>query len=160
MRFRPPRPTSVTLNLAPMVDVMMCLIIFFLLASKLVSAEFQPLRLPFAQAASTKDQPHGARIIMNVQRSSAEPLAADYIVQIWDGERIGQRVLKPEEVEGYLVARAEQIRAQNEEPRCAIRADKEVAYGHVEVVMRACGKARIAKVAFAANAGLDPEDAR
>lgn len=160
MRFRPPKPARFSLNLAPMVDVMMCLIIFFLLASKLVSAEFQPLRLPFAETASTKEAAIGARIVINVQRSSLDPLAAEYRVQIWDGERIGHRSLGAAEVEEYLEARAEQIRRDEQEPRCTIRADREIAYGHVEVVLRGCGKAKIAKIAFAANAGVDPEEPR
>src|SRR5690606_38234353 len=38
MRLRRiPKPANMTLNLAPMVDVMMCLIIFFLLGSRLVA---------------------------------------------------------------------------------------------------------------------------
>ena len=51
MLFKPPKPVGMTLNLAPMVDVMMCLIIFFLLASKLVDAQHRPLNLPYARAA-------------------------------------------------------------------------------------------------------------
>jgi biopolymer transport protein ExbD len=49
--FRPPAPASMTLNLAPMVDVLMCLIVFFLLASKLVSAEHLRGTRPWAGAA-------------------------------------------------------------------------------------------------------------
>jgi biopolymer transport protein ExbD len=50
--FKPPEPANLDLNLAPMVDVMMCLIIFFLLASKLVQAENYELELPWAVCCS------------------------------------------------------------------------------------------------------------
>lgn len=158
--FRPPKPVNVTLNLAAMVDVMMCLIIFFLLASKLVSAQHRPLKLPYAQAAR-EPQPGelGERIVMNVRAAADDPQRTEFVVQSWDGQKIGERILAADTVATYLQSRVEKAGAADR-LRCVVRADKHVAYGDVEVVLRACGSAKIAKVTFGANTGEDPEERR
>ena len=159
MLFRPPKPVGMTLNLAPMVDVMMCLIIFFLLASKLVDAQHRPLNLPYARAAlEVRRGELGPRVVINVRPSDDDPLRAEYIVKAWDGRSITERMLQPEEIGEYLQARADRAAALKSDLRCVSRADQDVAYGHVEVVLRGCGLAKIAKVVFSARAGVEPEE--
>ncbi|MFN0136919.1 MAG: ExbD/TolR family protein [Phycisphaerae bacterium] len=161
MMFRPPKPTAVTLNLAPMVDVMMCLIIFFLLASKLVSSQNRPLNLPFARAAEeTESREPGTRIVVNVRPSPARAGDAEFVLQRWDGKNISEKIVTADELPTLLLTRAEQARTRGEEVRCVIRADRTIAAGHVESVLRAAGLAKIAKIVFAANAGDDPGAAR
>jgi biopolymer transport protein ExbD len=158
MLFRPPKPVGMTLNLAPMVDVMMCLIIFFLLASKLVDAQHRPLNLPYAQAAREVSRGElKTRVVINIRPSAADPLRAEYVVEGWDGRRITEHILEPGEIPAYLQACADRA-GRDTELRCVIRADEDVAYGHVEVVLRGCGLAKIAKVVFSARAGEEPED--
>ncbi len=158
MLARPPKPVGMTLNLAPMVDVMMCLIIFFLLASKLVSAErFKDIILPWAVAAQPAEHSElGKRVVINV-RSAKDPGAAEYVVADWDGQNIVERVLPPEQVSDYLTARAARAARDNETLRCVVRADREVLYRHVEVVIRACGVAHLANIVFSAQTGAEPE---
>jgi biopolymer transport protein ExbD len=159
MLFKPPKPVGMTLNLAPMVDVMMCLIIFFLLASKLVDAQHRPLNLPYAQAALEVGRGElGRRVVINVRPSDDDPLRAEYIVEAWDGQNITERILRPDEIHEYLQARADRAAAVDDDLRCVIRADQDVAYGHVEVVLRGCGLAKIAKVVFSARSGQEPEE--
>jgi biopolymer transport protein ExbD len=159
MLFRPPRPVAMTLNLAPMVDVMMCLIIFFLLASKLVDAQHRPLNLPYAQAAREVSRGElKTRVVINIRPSADDPLRADYVVEGWDGRRITEHVLQPDEISAYLQARAARAAERDTELRCVIRADEDVAYGHIEVVLRGCGLAKVAKVVFSARAGREPEE--
>jgi biopolymer transport protein ExbD len=150
---------SMTLNLAPMVDVMMCLIIFFLLAARLVSAQHRPLNLPYAQAALEVDRSElGPRVVINVRPRTDDPFRAEYVVQAWDGRSITERTLSPDEIADYLRARAVQAAERDTDLRCVIRADQQVAYGHVEVVLRGCGLAKIAKVVFSVRAGEEPEE--
>lgn len=158
-RFRkPPKPASMALNLAPMVDVMMCLIIFFLLASRLVSAEHRPVKLPFAEAAEAIEKGElGNRCVISVRLSLEDVQRAEYIVQLWDGQRIADRVLGSDQIADYLRVRAAQAADRGETLRCVIRADKDVSYGHVETVLRGCGLAKISKIVFGANTGHDPE---
>ena len=155
MLFRPPKPVGMTLNLAPMVDVMMCLIIFFLLASKLVDAQHRPLNLPYAQAALEVERSKlgPKRIVINVRPGADDPLQAEYVVEAWDGRRITERILTSDQIADYL-----QLRAQRAgDLRCVIRGDQEVAYGHIEVILRGCGLAKIANVVFSARSGEEPE---
>ena len=161
MLFKPPKPVGMTLNLAPMVDVMMCLIIFFLLASKLVDAQHRPLNLPYARAALEVGRGElGPRVVINVRPSDDDPLRAEYIVEAWDGRRITERTLAANEITDYLKARKAQAErtaiAGQDEICCVIRGDEDVAYGHIEVVLRGCGLAKIAKVVFSARAGQEP----
>jgi len=156
---RPPKPTSMTLNLAPMVDVLMCLIIFFLLASKMTDAERFPVDLPWAIAAKEVDQSDlGARVTITVRRSGDRDDVAEYVVVDWDGKQIVERLLMPGEVEGLLKTRAVRARRDEQAIKCVIRADELVRYEHVEVVLRACGLAKIANIVFSANKGMNPEE--
>lgn len=158
MMFRAPKPASMTLNLAPMVDVMMCLIIFFLLASKLVDAEHYPVDLPWAVAAKEVErQELGVRFTINVRRPANDSDdIAEFVVVDWDGENIIEAVLPPEQIEQRLRKRAAWAASQNQDFRCVIRADQDVQYQHVETVMRACGLAKVSNIVFSANKGLDP----
>jgi biopolymer transport protein ExbD len=145
------------LNLAPMVDVMMCLIIFFLLASKLVSAEQYPVHLPYAVAAKEVDAGDlGSRITIGVRRSEQDENVAEYVVVDWDGQNIRERVLPPGQLDALIAARARRAAGGGVRPCCVIRADKEVTYEHVEAVLRACGLAKISDIVFAAKSGVDP----
>lgn len=157
MRFRPPKPVRMTLNLAPMVDVMMCLIIFFLLASRIVSGQYRPIQLPYAYTAAEIERHElGQRVVINVRPSLTSPRDAEYCVQTFTGQRLVEKVLAADQVATFLQTRA----AQAPDPaqlRCVIRADKSIAWGHVEVVIKGCGLAKIAKVVFSAHAGADPE---
>lgn len=157
-KFVAPNPVGLTLNLAPMVDVMMCLVIFFLLASQIIDAQHRPLRLAYAETAEElRHIETGPRVVLNIRPASNDPDKADYVVQGWDGQQITERILAADEVPSYLQARAAQSDAADGALRCVIRADRDVKYEHVEVALRACGLAKIAKVTFGANAGREPE---
>jgi biopolymer transport protein ExbD len=158
--FRLPKPTSMTLNLAPMVDVLMCLIIFFLLASKLVTAEHFPVKLPWAVAArEVETHDLGARVTINVRRADGADEHAEYVVVDWNGRDIAERVLQPGELVGLLRSRAARAAAENQPVRCVIRADEDVQYQHVETVLRACGLAKVGNIVFSVNKGSQPEAA-
>jgi biopolymer transport protein ExbD len=157
--FRMPRPARMDLNLAPMVDVMMCLIIFFLLASKLVTAERFAVDLPWAAAAREVADPDlGRRVAISVRPGAGGDATAEYVIADWDGRQIVERVLAPEDLAPLLRGRAERVRAENPELalRCLIRADENVQYQHVEQVLRAAGLARLRHIVFAANQGAGP----
>jgi biopolymer transport protein ExbD len=160
-----------TLNLAPMVDVMMCLIIFFLLASRLVDESHRPVALPTAEAARETDaEQAGSRVVLNIRPASREAgtagaaggagistAEAEYVVADFDGSHIVERRLAVEELPTYLQAHAGRAADRAEELRCVIRADKAVTYASVEAALRAAGLAKISKVSFGAVAGIEEE---
>jgi biopolymer transport protein ExbD len=159
---RPPRPNSMELNLAPMVDVIMCLIIFFLLASQMVSAENLPLKLPFAVAAKEVEMAElGARVVINIRKLDEE--TAEYVVVRLEpkadgGMDLAERVLTAEEIEGFLKGVAARAAERKEKLTCVIRADQECMYRDIEVVLRGCGLAKIQKITFSAKQGEEPTE--
>ncbi len=155
--FKLPKPTNMDLNLAPMVDVMMCLIIFFLLASKLAEREQYRVDLPWAAAAKeVENQRLGRRVTISVRKTENSDQVAEFVVADWDGEQVVDRVLQPDEIESLLRARSVRALQDKQEFRCVVRADKDVQYQHVEVVLRACGKAKVKNVVFSAMSGIEP----
>ncbi len=159
----PPKPVSMELNLAPMVDVMMCLIIFFMLASELVDAENRELKLPWAVSAREVEKKDlGRRVVINIRPSENNPEEADFVVSMTtfrEGKlKLIERSMSITDLNNHLAKNAVEAAADNEELRCVIRADEEVLYRHVEVVLRAAGLAKIAKIVFSANAGEKPAD--
>lgn len=150
------------LNLAPMVDVMMCLIIFFMLASTLVSAEnLKEIKIPWAVAAQEIEKKEmGNRVVINI-RPDADGGPSDFVVAapttLKDGTfDIAQRELKPDEVAEFLKGQAAKAGEHLDELRCIIRADENAKYSDVEVVLRGCGLAKIAHIVFSAHAGQEP----
>lgn len=160
MLFRPPKPVSMTLNLAPMVDVMMCLIIFFLLASRLVDAQLRPVDLADSRAADFLDRPQPkSRIVVNVHPAAAtadapaDPAGGDvYVISgLWDGKQVTERTFTPGDLYPYLAERAARGRDIGEETQCVIRADQRVRYAAIEAALRACCRAGIAKISFSVS---------
>lgn len=132
----PPPVTPLGLNLAPLVDVMMCLLIFFLLATRLTERESVRIDLPVA--ASARETPHrdmGRRIVVNVISDTAD--AAEYIVN--------GRSVALSELEAVLRREAQ------DRPTiiCYVRAARDVSYGRVEPILTRCAAAGIANVTFA-----------
>lgn len=135
---RLPSATELGLNLAPMVDVMMCLLIFFMLATKMVEQENSRIDLPAARAAKEADkQALGSRFVVNI-RADGEGGAPAYIVR--------EQAMPF----GEVMERLAGARQLDPEVNCVIRADRNVAYRHVEVVLLACANAGIHKITFGA----------
>jgi biopolymer transport protein ExbD len=147
------------LNLAPMVDVMMCLIIFFLLASKMVASENFELALPWAAAAKEVSKSQlGNRVVINVMRGEiGGEEETRYAVVNWDGKQVRETQLRAAQVSDFVSARAKAARELGKDIRCVIRADEEAHYADVEVVLRAAGLAQIEQVVFAANRGVEAQ---
>lgn len=154
---QPPRSVNMTLNLAPMVDVMMCLIIFFLIASQLATAEFD-VDLPWAAGAKVVERSElGNPVTIGVRRAADGSDAAEYLVADWDGEQVVHRTLTPEALDALLMKRARLAQGSQDTLRCVIYADQDVEFRFVERVLRACGVAQISKIVFPAHKGLPPE---
>ena len=87
MMKRPPQTTGMDLNLAPMVDVIMCLLIFFMLATNLVQNENSPIDLPVAAAAKDAEkQDLGNRVVVNV-RPLGDPDSGEAVFEM-NGEPV------------------------------------------------------------------------
>lgn len=139
-----------SLNLAPLVDVMMCLIIFFLLASALVDVQAAAVNLP--EAAAAEQIPEGEmrnRVVITVRPDQAG--GAEYLVRQWDGRKITESRLNPADLETLLTEHAQRASRLGQKPRCVVRADEALRYDAVEIVLRACGLAQVPEVVFYAE---------
>jgi biopolymer transport protein ExbD len=138
--IRPPPATPLVLNLAPMVDVMMCLLIFFMLAAKLVEIEQSRIDLPLAAAAREAERRElGNRFVVNLLRET--PDRPTYLLR--------ERPVTLEEVLAELAREHRQDAGVN----CVIRADRNVPYADVEAILSACAGLGVRHVTFSATRG-------
>ncbi len=132
-RFRP----MAEINVTPMVDVMLVLLVIFMVTAPLMTAGV-PVDLPKTSAAPLKgeDQPLSVSI--------------DAHGKIW---------IQETEVElDQLAPRLQAITAQKPETRIFVRGDKGIDYGRVMEVMGTLGSAGFAKVALVTEmkGSIDP----
>jgi biopolymer transport protein ExbD len=135
---KPPPITPLTLNLAPMVDVMMCLLIFFMLATKMVEREHTLIDLPTATAAREPERTEAGRFVVNIRREGGRPV---YMLR--------------DETQPLDALLAQLSSAARLDPRmtCLIRADKAAAYADVEAVLAGCSRVGVRSVQFGALQG-------
>ncbi|HKQ46654.1 MAG TPA: biopolymer transporter ExbD [Phycisphaerae bacterium] len=133
-----PSAASFDLNLAPMVDVMMCLLIFFMLATRMVEQEISRIDLPVARAAQ---DPEGGdrdrRIVINIADADGRG-APRYLI------REEPRSLA--EVLNHIDTQAQ----EHPDITCMIRADRRLPYGHIDAVLQGCARAGVSDITFGA----------
>jgi len=143
-----PLTTPISLNLAPMVDVIMCLLVFFMVTTRMVEQENSLIDLPVARSAKDAEkQELGKRFVVNVRdlRLSGGQGAA-FVVQ--------EKTLTLAEI----ARRLEAEHAIDPEVNCVIRGDHSLPYQYVQALMVACAEADVRKVTFSAipRAGTRP----
>jgi biopolymer transport protein ExbD len=128
------------INVTPLIDVIMCLIIFFLLCGKFAKDEANAkVKLPQAQLGQQMVDQQG-RLVINVVPGEA--------VGGGRGDReiiVRTKVMRAEELGAYLVREQK----ANPELKVIIRADKDITYDYVSPVMVACAQANIQSVDYA-----------
>ncbi|MBX3359104.1 MAG: biopolymer transporter ExbD [Phycisphaeraceae bacterium] len=141
MRLRRRHLELEPINVTPLIDVVMCLIIFFLLVGKLASDRGQQVRLPETKV--------GEKV------RATDPLIVD-VTTVDPGETAWLGGAARVTVAGRDVRDADALEAiirgrLLDRPATAveIRADRELSYGAVEPILRACGKAGAKSVRLA-----------
>lgn len=126
------------INVTPLIDVIMCLIIFFLLCGKFAKDEANAkVTLPRAQLGQQMVDQQG-RLVINVVPGEGGGGAVPEII-------VRTRVVRAEELAAYLAKE----RKANPELKVIIRADKDVTYNYISPVMVACAQANIQSVDYA-----------
>lgn len=120
-------------NVTPLIDVVMCLIIFFLIVGKLATDRGIPVRLP--QTGVGQEENAAAVMIVTVARAAdglpgAGWAALGVVVQI-----DGQNVVDAKALENAVRAKM----AVQPALSIQVRADRELSFGSVEPVLRAAG---------------------
>jgi biopolymer transport protein ExbD len=115
------------INVTPLVDIVLVLLIIFMVTAKLIVSKSVPLDLP--KAASGSD----------IQTVFSVVLSADGITQV-DGKTL------PNEDAIFPLAKA--AREKNPELRAVIKADNAVNHGRVIHVLDLLKQAQVGKIAF------------
>ena len=122
-----PNETITGINVTPLVDIMLVLLIIFMVTAKLIVSKSVPLDLP--KAASGSD----------IQTIFSIVLAADGTTQIDS---------RPVASDDVILGKAREAREKNPELRAIIKADSAVPHGRVIHVLDLLKQAQVAKIAF------------
>jgi len=134
MRVAPyPHRGGVGFNMTPMIDVVFLLIIFFLVSSHMARQESQrPVDLPAAsQGREDRLDDDRPRVVVNVDPQGDVLLSG--------------RVVAPQELQRRIEYERRQL---GESLEVRIRADRRVAYRHVEPILLACARGGVWNVTF------------
>jgi biopolymer transport protein ExbD len=145
-----PEETQIRVNLAPVVDVTMCLLVFFMLSTRMVERESSTkIDLPVAKAAQDTDrQELGSRFVVNVQDARLEGGDGVYFI-------VREQRMTLDEVLSRLAVE----KRVSPDVNCIIRGDRTLAFEHVQSIMLGCAQIGVTKVTFSAvprAAGMDP----
>jgi biopolymer transport protein ExbD len=124
-------PEAISLQLAPMIDVILFLLVFFLLTWNLARYEADlAIRVPTAKEGKENKQLPG-EVILNIKPDGTVTL--------------NRRPLQPAELKEILIGLVKQYPDQP----VVVRADEDVSYKHVVKVLDTCRSADIWNIAFA-----------
>jgi biopolymer transport protein ExbD len=118
------------INVTPLIDVVMCLIVFFLIVGKLAADRAAHVKLPQTQYGERVKS--AAPLVIDVVRAPGEGSA--WLHQEADLLVLGREITGPDDFRTLLESRLE----ETPELSIEIRADKLLPYGVVEPVLRAC----------------------
>lgn len=126
--------TVVDINVTPMIDVLLSLLIIFMVAAPPSPKDKQPITIPEEQVAEQPDDP-SATLLVDVKDDGTATLGETPLPAEYDGM-----------VE--IIKASEKAQADG---RIAIRAGEQVAYGRVIEIMAAAREAGIPSVGLASE---------
>ena len=133
--FHPPHPPG-RVNVTPMIDVIMVLIVFYLIVGQMAAESKRNMPLPIASSGS--------------RHIASDPLVINVLVQ--DGSvliEVDRRMLNPDELASLIEARL----ASRPATTVQIRVDRSRVYGAVEPIIAACRAAGVGTVRIATEVG-------
>ena len=144
-RYRPiPRMSEANVNVTPLIDVVMVLIVFFMLVAKIgISTGAEPMELPTTLTGVRIDD-LGNTLTLNVHY---ENLVAPQVMALVGSE---MRELPVSDGRGGqpLLETLKALRERNREFKVILRAPKSMPYRYLEPVLQACAQAAVRSVNF------------
>jgi len=122
-------------NMAPMIDMVFLLLIFFMVASHLSSMERVPVPLPVADKAKVPEEARDRQLVSILALDETGEEA--YIFM--NLKKVGLEEFGPEII---------RLREADENLQVYLRADRRVKHKHIKAVMEACAQAGIADIIF------------
>ncbi len=136
MKFRIPVEGDDDINMAPMIDMVFLLLIFFMVASHMAKMDRTPVELPVADRATVPERAPGRQLI-TIRSHDATGEEVDILMNL--------KLIKVEEIKTVV----EKILAENKNAEIYLRADRFAKHKHVKEVMAACAEGGVANVIFA-----------
>ncbi len=130
-----PEETVAPVNATPLIDVVLCMIVFFLIVGRLAESQRTPMRLP-ESASGMPDMPPDSFVINIVP--GATPGAEPTLV-------VNDAQVHFDEIEALLKARLE----THPNVVVQVRAPRDAPYGLVEPALEACARAGAPEVRLA-----------
>jgi biopolymer transport protein ExbD len=134
--MKPPdhlRPSSATMNMTPMIDVVFLLIIFFLVSSNLIQQDVSmELQLPAAETAMTTPETEAKKITVNI------PAPGQLL--------LGAQPIDSESLREYFLQRRADWGADT---GLRIRTNRDIPYGEVEPILVLAAECGVWNVSFA-----------
>jgi biopolymer transport protein ExbD len=157
-----------TVNVTPLIDIVMCMIVFFMLVAKIgVDTGADPeIDVPVTQlGADEKEIGVGSAVVLNVREVGGQPLVTGVVESAGAAIRTGQvveiKVFDPVTNKRPLLETLKQLRygrdarpggtdanADNPEFKVIIRGEKSMTYATLEPILRACMEANVKNVNF------------
>jgi len=124
------------INMAPMIDMVFLLLIFFMVASQLASLERVPVKLPVADESKVPEEVLDRQLI-TVRPADASGEEAEIFMSM---NSIDLETFTTQIGDMYIA---------NENLKVYLRVDKDVKYKHIKEIMNACASVGIVDVIFA-----------
>lgn len=124
------------INMAPMIDMVFLLLIFFMVASHMSKMDRTPVELPVADKSTVPERAPGRQLITIRSRDQSGE-NVDIIMNL--------KPVSVDDITGFV----EKALLENEDAEVYLRADRYARHKHVKEVMAACAKGGVANVVFA-----------
>ena len=123
------------INMAPMIDMVFLLLIFFMVASHLTDLEKVPVLLPVADKANVPEETSGRQMVSLLSEDDSGETVKIFI-----------NLLEMDLAEFSETVR--QLAGEDADLQIYLRADRRLLYKHIQSVMKSCAAAGIVDITF------------
>jgi biopolymer transport protein ExbD len=134
MKFKMPAQEDAAIDMAPMIDMVFLLLIFFMVASTVSELSKKQVEIPVASNAKVPEQVSERRMLS---------------IQADGGIFAGLQPVTLDQLEALLTADMERDAQTGSETRVYIRADRELPFSAVREVMKVCARTGASDLIFA-----------
>jgi biopolymer transport protein ExbD len=151
-RYRPiPRFSEASVNLTPLIDVVMVLIVFFMLVARIgITTGAEAMTLP-STLTGVRIEDLGNTLTLNVHY---ENLPQPQVLALIGGE-MRELLLSDGRGNQPLVSTLKALRERNRDFKVILRAPKEMPYQYLEPILQACAEAAVKNVNFATEVRME-----
>ncbi len=135
------------INVTPLIDVVMCLIVFYLIVAKLASDRQLPVDLPEARQGLAEESQRPIII-------SVGPGPLGVLIEVQGKEIVGSDEARL----AFVRAAIESLTAERPSAPVHLRADRALEYAQVRPVVEACRQAGVKSLLLVASRDDEPRD--